>query len=707
MHNTPQHAAALPDMATMPAGTHCCLLYRSSRDLADIAVPFVRAALARGELCLWLAADALLPEALSDLGDCAGAGNLEVVDREQWQAVAPGRTMAYLQEKYEGAMADGYGGLTVLTDRAGMDSVTLSGMAHAPFLSVIDLFPLAGLDGTALLDLIGLYPQAFALRDGAWQSLKGGGSAGEAGYTEVEHERMKAALRENEAFLRALLDAIPIPVFYKDCEGRYLGFNRAYEDFFGATREQLVGKSVFDISPHELAEIYFAKDRQLFEQGGVQRYESQVKNRRGELRDVIFNKAVFALHEDAGIDGLIGAILDITDRKRAESEREKMQAELLQSQKMESIGRLAGGVAHDFNNMLGVIVGYTEMALSRLDEETPLAEDLREVRKAAGRSANLIRQLLGFARKQTVTPTVLDINETVSGMFRMLRRMIGEEIELNWLPGSGDCRVCIDPGQIDQILVNLCVNASDAIEGVGEIIIEVEERRISERNRLVYPEIDPGDYILLSVSDNGHGMDRETARKAFDPFFTTKAVGKGSGLGLSTVYGIVRQNGGYIDLHSEPGLGTTFTIYLPRHAGQAKPASDASAASEPETGNETILLVEDEQNLLEVTRQMLEGCGYRVMTAATPEEGLRVGREHVDAIDLLLTDVIMPGMSGPDLVRALSGLKPSLRHMFISGYSDNAIADRSLLDEGTAFLQKPFSRKELAEKVRRVLDQDG
>jgi PAS domain S-box-containing protein len=405
-----------------------------------------------------------------------------------------------------------------------------------------------------------------------------------------------------------------------------------------------------------------------------------------------------------GSRGISVVVYDISIRKRAEEENAKLAAQLQQTHKMEAVGRLAGGVAHDFNNMLNVILGYSEIALGRINATDPLHGNLEEIRKAAERSADLTRQLLSFARKQTIAPRVLDLNETVSGMLKLLQRLIGEDIHLKWQPEEGLWPVKVDPSQIDQILANLCINARDAIVGVGRITIETGNTTFDEEYCEVNGEFVPGEYVQLTVSDNGCGMNKETLSHLFEPFFTTKAPGKGTGLGLAMVYGIVRQNNGFIKLYSEPDHGTTFKIYLPRFAGKDVQARREGAARPALRGHETILLVEDEPSILNLTTQMLEMSGYSILAASTPGEAIRMAREHAGEIHLLMTDVIMPEMNGRDLAKNLLSLYPDLKRLFMSGYTADVIAHQGVLDEGVYFIQKPFSIQSLTTKVREVLD---
>ncbi|HOW74379.1 MAG TPA: GAF domain-containing protein [Candidatus Competibacteraceae bacterium] len=389
--------------------------------------------------------------------------------------------------------------------------------------------------------------------------------------------------------------------------------------------------------------------------------------------------------------------------EQAVRKHEALEAQLHQAQKMEAIGRLAGGVAHDFNNMLAVIAGHTELALEQTTPDSALYADLLEIQNAAQRSADLTRQLLAFARKQTIAPKILDLNAIIAGMLKMLKRLIGEGIDLLWKPADDLTLVKMDPAQIDQILANLVVNARDAIAGIGKIIIETGQATFDETYCENRADCDPGAYVLLAVSDTGCGMDQAVLAKLFDPFFTTKPPGQGTGLGLATVYGIVKQNNGVIYVYSEPGEGTTFKIYLPRHTTERVNVSVASQPVIAPSGTETVLLVEDEEVLLKLSARMLDQMGYMVLAAGSPNQALQLAEGYADPIHLLLTDVIMPEMSGRDLWQRLSALRPDMKCLFMSGYTANLIAHHGVLDKDVHFLQKPFSREELATKLRKAL----
>jgi len=423
-----------------------------------------------------------------------------------------------------------------------------------------------------------------------------------------------------------------------------------------------------------------------------------------ELRceEVVYS-LMLAPVRDLGYLNIYG--IDITERKRGAEERKKLEEQLFHAQKMESVGRLAGGVAHDFNNMLGVIIGRAEMALQQDVPTDKLRRNLEEILKAGLRSADLTRQLLAFARKQIAVPKVLDLNDTISGMFKMLRRLIGENIDLLWAPELDLWKVKIDPSQVDQILANLAVNARDAISEVGAITLRTGNVVIDDSVRAETPEFIPGEYVLLTVSDTGAGMSKEVCENIFEPFFTTKDLGKGTGLGLSTVYGIIKQNDGFIYVASEPGKGTAFKIYLPRFRAEIAEVPSDEAVARRATGTETILLVEDDETILNLSRTILANLGYTVLATRAPGKAIQLVREHPGELHLLITDMVMPGMNGRELAEQLGAIRPNLKRLYMSGYTADLIAHRGILGRGVNFIQKPFGNDELAAKVRQVLDQ--
>ncbi|MBM9512554.1 response regulator [Desulfogranum marinum] len=387
----------------------------------------------------------------------------------------------------------------------------------------------------------------------------------------------------------------------------------------------------------------------------------------------------------------------------AEKHRQEMERQLLQSQKMEAVGRLAGGVAHDYNNMLSVIIGYSEMVLEKTPADNPLYHYIKKIESAANRSKELTRQLLAFARCQTIAPKILNINEAVQSMLKMVNPLIGEDIKLAWCPGEEIWPIKIDPTQIDQILANLCVNAKDAMNGMGKIIIATANTKFDDHFCSQHQGFFPGEFVRLSLSDDGEGMEASILDHLFEPFFSTKDSGKGTGLGLATVYGIVKQNNGFINVNSDLGIGTTFEIYLPRANGQPVETLAKSTVETSRGNNETVLLVEDEAAILNLTKRMLRQLGYHVIATDSPMEAISIVESHAEPIDLLLTDVIMPELNGRDLANRLQQNNPALNVLFMSGYPSSVIINRGVLDNDVFLLQKPFSKSELATKIREAL----
>ena len=509
------------------------------------------------------------------------------------------------------------------------------------------------------------------------------------------------ALRQSQEKYRRIVDTSNEGIWMLDEKQRISFVNNRLSERLGYQPEEMIGLELKSLLFEEDFQDH-TKRMQDRQQGVAEQYERRWKHRNGQAIWTIVS-ATPIFDDRSQFKGSLAMLTDITKRKLAEEEKTKLEYQLNQAQKIESIGQLAGGVAHDFNNMLGVILGHAELAMMKAEPSNPLIHDIEEIRTAAKRSADLTRQLLTFARKQTIAPRVLNLNETIAGMLNMLQRLIGENIHLSWNPATNPWSVKMDPVQIDQILANLCVNARDAISGIGKISIETQNCSLSESDKKFHPDVLPGDYVRLSVSDDGHGIEKDILPNIYEPFFTTKEFGQGTGLGLSTVFGAVKQNQGFIEVASELRQGTTFHIYLPRKQATATPVPEA--ATKPlRGGTETVLLVEDDQMLLNLVKVMLEESGYTVLSALDIDTAITLAKEHSDPIHLLLTDMIMPEMNGRDLKDILQVIRPEMKVIFMSGYTADIIAKQGVIEEGVHFLQKPLSFDLLTAKVREVLD---
>jgi len=510
----------------------------------------------------------------------------------------------------------------------------------------------------------------------------------------VEIKRNEQATRRSEARYRSLVQSSVYGIYRSSLEGKFLDVNPALIAMLGYTSPE----EVLGLDPRTQVFAQAEEHTRLFEEfrrtGRLDGMEVRWNRKDGSAITVrISGRAVSSADEPA--DVLEAIAEDVTDRRLLEDQ-------FRQAQKMEAVGRLAGGVAHDFNNLLMVISGYTEVILSNLDVDNPLHEKGRAIQQAADRATTLTRQLLAFSRKQLLELKVVDVNTIVEDMERLLRPLIGENIELITRLGSEAGHTRADAGQLEQVLMNLVVNAKDAMPNGGKIIIQTQNIRADEEHRRGPTFIHPGNYVLLSVTDTGMGMDKETQSRIFEPFFTTKELGKGTGLGLSTVYGIVKQSGGYVLVQSEMGRGSTFQIYLP-HVEEAAQSHDAPTPHAAAGGNETVLLVEDEESVRELVRDTLIAKGYRVVEAANGEAGLAVAAAHAGVIDMVITDVVMPGMGGREMVNRLTQSRPKIKVLYLSGYTEDTVVAEGAADSGTAFLQKPFTLLHLSRKVREVL----
>ena len=522
--------------------------------------------------------------------------------------------------------------------------------------------------------------------------------------TVTERKKAEDDLRASETRYRRLFESAKDGILILDADtGQVVDANPFLISLLGYSHADFLGKTLWDLGPFKDVAVSRDAFRELQEKDYVRYEDLPLETRDGRLINVEFVSNVYLVGQTKVIQC---NIRDITERKRIEAEHKKLEQQLQVSQKMEAIGILAGGVAHDFNNLLSVILSYTEFAMQELREGDPLKDDLLEVNKAGHRAAVLTQQLLAFGRKQLLQPVPLNLNQVAEGVEKMLRRILGEDIDFVQVlaPDLGVVRA--DPGQIEQVLMNLVVNARDAMSAGGKLTIETSNVELDEEYAAHHVSVKPGPYVQLAVTDTGCGMDEQTKTQLFEPFFTTKEKGKGTGLGLSTVYGIVKQSGGNIWVYSELGLGTTFKIYFPRELSVKATATRLRAILEPARGTETILVVEDEEALRKIARRSLEAAGYTVLTAGAGDEALLISAQHAGIIHLLLTDVVMPRMSGKVLAQAFLKTRPTAKVLYMSGYADNAFVHHGVVDEGTNFIGKPFTATDIAHKIRSVLDCD-
>jgi PAS domain S-box-containing protein len=510
----------------------------------------------------------------------------------------------------------------------------------------------------------------------------------------LERDRMSKSLQHSEARYRSLFERNRAGVFRSTPEGRFLDCNEAFAALFGYTREELLKLPAHVLYPGGQEErdarvASFLKTRQLT--------DMEICYQRKDGSPVWVIQNVIAVKDEDGQDVTEGTMVDI-------SERRNLEEKLRQSQKMEAIGRLAGGIAHDFNNLLTVIAGYSRMLMDHLQNDPAAHGQVKKIEEASDRAASLTQQLLAFSRKQVLQPKVISLNGLVENLGSLLQRLIGENIDLQTITASDLGRVKADAAQIEQVIMNLAVNARDAMPAGGQLTLETSNVDLDHSYSVDHPGVTPGPYVMLAVSDTGAGMTTETQARIFEPFFTTKELGRGTGLGLSMVYGIVKQSGGHIWIYSEVGHGTTFKIYFPRTEEAVESAALQQPAASTIRGTETILLVEDDQTLRDLVQSILASCGYSVVAPKDPQEAHIICERRASDIQLLLTDVVMPGISGRALAQTMLSRNPAVKILFMSGYTENAIVHHGVLDFGTHFLQKPFTPSTLARKVREVFD---
>lgn len=516
----------------------------------------------------------------------------------------------------------------------------------------------------------------------------------------TERKLAEQALRGSEEKFSKVFHSSPIAkgIINLEENGRIVDVNAAFERITGYRREEMIGRTEIDLwaDPNQRQEAF----RQLQANGSIANFENRFRRKNGDIGIGLISIDSI---EIAGKHHAVVANIEITDRIRAEEEKAKLEDQLRQAQKLESVGRLAGGVAHDFNNLLTVINGYAYLLMEEMEPEDPRWFDVDEIRKAGERAAGLTKQLLAFSRKQIIEPKKLDLNATIRDSERMLNRLIGEDIAFTTRLDPRLGQVMADPEQIHQVIMNLAVNARDAMPDGGKLDVSTTNVQVGDADAATHPEAKPGPYVMITVTDTGSGMDEETRLRIFEPFFTTKSRDKGTGLGLSTVYGIVRQSGGWIDVASEPGVGTSFVLGFPRIDEEQVGETQEAIGSIAPHAVETILIVEDQDAVRRLTMGILKGPGYQLLEAADSIAAMGIAQNYSGEIHLLLTDVVLPGMNGKELSERLKALRPNMKVLFTSGYPADVIAHRGVLDPGVAYIPKPFIPGELLEKIRQVL----
>ena len=520
----------------------------------------------------------------------------------------------------------------------------------------------------------------------------------------TEQRRIERELRSATVFLDSIIENIPLVVFVKDAEQlRYERLNQAAERLLGRGREELLGKNDYDLFPKEQADSFQRTDREaMAAESSLEISEAPIVTPAGQRW---MRTMKMAIRDESGRPThLLGIAEDVTARKATADELVHTEALLVQAQKVEAVGQLAGGVAHDFNNLLAVILSYAELVAEALREGDPLRADIVEITKAGERAAALTRQLLAFARKEAARPCVLDVNAVIAGVERLLERVVEESIDLRIVCEPGLWRVAADPTQIEQVILNLVVNARDAMPSGGKLTIETSNVEVDHGFAQLHVGMKPGPHVVLAVRDTGVGMDAATVAHIFEPFFTTKGIGRGTGLGLSTVFGVVKQSNGTITVDSAPSMGTTFKVYLPRTEAVARPMSNAPPPTAARRGTATILVVEDDDQLRRLVTSVLRREGYEVLDASSPADALLLSEQHAGVIHLLLTDVVMPRMNGGQLAKRLTGTRPAMKVVFMSGHPPDVVLHHGVLDAGFVLIAKPFTASGLLAKVGEVLD---
>jgi len=521
--------------------------------------------------------------------------------------------------------------------------------------------------------------------------------------TVKEYQGLAVKFDEKQNLLHTLIDSIPDLIFYKDFEGKYFGCNRAFEVFAGRSEEELTGLTDFDLFPEEVASFFREMDQQMLSRRMARRNEEWVDYPDGKR--VLLDTLKTPFYDDCGnILGLIGISRDITERSQAEDDRKNLEVLLYQAQKMEAIGQLAGGIAHDFNNILTVIIGYSEIILLGMEREHPLRRHVEQVLTSAGRAAELTAGLLAFSRKQILLTKPLDLGEVAQGLRKMLRRLIPEDIDFKTIVDETGLTIMADKGQIEQVIMNLVTNAKDAMPKGGALSIEISTADLDNDFRHQHGFGEAGHYGCITITDTGHGMNEETCKRIFEPFFTTKEAGKGTGLGMAIIYGIVKQHNGYITVDSEPDKGTTFRVYLPLIETVEQETQKTIVYEPPPGGTETILLAEDDAAIRELHGMILEEAGYKIIEAVDGQNALDKFMEHQTEVDILVSDVIMPKIDGKRLYEEIRKIRPDMKVLLMSGYTNDIFIERGIMENEYSFMTKPVMPSDLLKTMRDILD---
>ena len=724
----PKRKSGISLIGDAPWGTHCCQFYRTKQDLIDILVPYFQAGLENNEFCMWVTSEPLpaeearaeLQKAVKDLALYDKKGQIEILDFSQWYTRTgkfdAGKVLQGWVDKEQQARKNGFEGLRLSGNTFWLEpkdwksfsdyEATVNDVIHNYSMFALCAYSLDHCDANQILDVFSTHQFALINRNGNWTTLESTDhkkSKKELRSQVKELVASQAALEKSERRHRLLAENVSDVIWTTDMNLKFTYISPSNKRLTGFSVKEAMSRSLKEIlapASFEEAMRVYSEEMALESSGRA----DPARSRRLELEQrckdgstvAIEVKTTFLRDDQGRPVGILGVTRDITERK-------SLEVQLLQAQKMEAVGRLAGGVAHDFNNLLTLILSYCGMALEILPEGHPVEPRLKAIKEAGELAAKLTSQLLAFSRKQILQPKVLSLNEVVDGVVKMLRRMIGEDIEI-LLHLEGDLgRVKADPVKVEQVLMNLAVNSRDAMPKGGKLTFETANAELGEAYTRSHPDVRPGSYVMLAVSDTGCGMDEATQAHIFEPFFTTKEKGKGTGLGLSTVYGYVKQSGGSLFVYSEPGKGTTFKIYLPRTEEGPEPQRAGAGPRELPQGAETVLVAEDDDKVRDLVYEILQYSGFAVLEARRGEDALRLAGEHAGPIHLLITDVVMPGMDGRDLAESLTALRPETRVLYISGFMDEAVVRHGVLEPGLAFLEKPFVPEALLRKVREVL----